>query len=72
MRLGMVVLFSFGLFLSKAGALRGGKGGRGNDRAKPDLQLATASAIRSPALPQQPSCEIDFRFASADFVAEYF
>ena len=39
-------------------------------RAKPDLQLATASAIR-PALPQQPSCEIDFRFATADFVAEY-
>jgi hypothetical protein len=28
-------------------------------RAKPGLQLATASAIRS-ALPQQPSCEIDF------------
>ena len=34
-------------------------------RAKPDLQLATTSPIK-PALPQQPSCEIDF--ASADFV----
>ena len=38
-------------------------------RAKPDLQLATASAIRL-ALPQQPSCEIGFRFDSADFVAD--